>query len=67
MPECEAAGNTSNVNVDMQLPGKSARGDSFPNVPPPYIPLAEAGADDSVAEELTSPPIAEEVMVIAFG
>jgi len=41
----EAAGNTSDVDVDQQLLSTSAGGDSLPNVPLPDVPLPEARQD----------------------
>ena len=59
--EAEAAGNTSDVDVEQQLIGESAGGDSLPgvpllDVPLPDVPLAdvplpEARPDGSVGEE----------------
>ena len=54
--EAEAAGNTSDVDVDQQLQIKSAGGNSLldvalPNVPLPNVPLPEARPDGSVGEE----------------
>jgi len=46
LQEAEAAGNTSDVDVDQQLLIESAGGDSFPNVP-----LPEERPDGSVGEE----------------
>jgi len=56
---------------------ESAGGNSLPDVPLPAVPLPyiplpdvplpEACPDVSVGEELTSPHIAEEAMVVAFG
>jgi hypothetical protein len=40
--EAEAAGNTSDVDVDQQLLIESAGGDSLPNVPLPDVPLPDA-------------------------
>jgi hypothetical protein len=37
----EAAGNSSDVDVDQQLVGKLACGDSLPDVPLPDIPLPD--------------------------
>ena len=61
MRESEAAGNTSAVNVDLQLLSKSAGGDSLPditlpNVPLPAVPLPDvtlpgASPNSSVGEE----------------
>jgi hypothetical protein len=58
----ESARNTTDVDVDQQLCGISACGDSNPDVPRPDVPLS-----DVVGEEWTSPRIAEEAMVVAFG
>ena len=59
--EAEAAGNTSDVDVDQQQHGELAGGDSLPNVPLPDVPLPdvplpndhllEAHPDGSVGEE----------------
>jgi len=49
--EAEAAGNTSDVDVDQQLLGELARGDCLPDVPLPDAPLLEARLDGSVGEE----------------
>jgi hypothetical protein len=64
--EAEAAGNTSDVNVELQLLGESAGGDSLPDVPLtdvplpdvplpyvplPDVPLPEERPDGSVGEE----------------
>jgi hypothetical protein len=49
--EPEAAGNTSDVDVDQQLLIESAGGDSLPDVPLSNVPLAEARPDGSVSEE----------------
>jgi len=59
--EVESAGNTLDVDVDQQLLGKSAVGNSLP-----YVLLPEARLDGSVGEECTSPCVAEEAMVVAF-
>ena len=81
--EAEAARNTSDDNVERQLPGESARGNSLPDVPPPDVPppdgplpdvpvldypVPEARPDHSVGEEGISPQVAEVVCVQAtFG
>jgi len=49
--EAEAARNASDVDVDQQLLGESAGGDSLPDVPHPDAPLPEARPDGSVGEE----------------
>jgi len=61
LQEDQAAGITSDVDVDQQLLGKSAGGNCLPDVP-----LPEAHPDDFVGVEWTSPCIAEEAMVVAF-
>jgi hypothetical protein len=59
--EAEAAGNTSDVDVDQQLLIELAGGDSRPSVR-----LPEARLNGSVGGEYTSPRVAEEAMVVAF-
>jgi hypothetical protein len=49
--EAEAAGHTSDVDVDQQLLIESAGGDSLPDVPHPDVPLPKARPDGSVGEE----------------
>jgi hypothetical protein len=59
--EAEAAGNTSDVDVEQQLLSEWAGGDGHPNVPLPNVPLPdvplpdvprhEVGPDGSVGEE----------------
>jgi len=59
--EAEAAGNTSDVDVEQQLLGESAGGDGLrdgplpdvplPDVPLPGVPLPEERPDGSVGEE----------------
>jgi hypothetical protein len=49
--EDEAARNTSDVDVEQQLLGELACGDSLPDVPPPDVPLPEARQDGPVGEE----------------
>ena len=65
--EAEAAGNTSDVNVNQQLLSESAGGDSLCDVPLHDAPLSEARLDGSVGEESTSPRVAEKEMVVVFG
>ena len=62
----EPARNTSDVDVDKQLPIESASGDSLPDAPLADVPLPEVRPDGSVGEELTSLCIAEETTVVAF-
>jgi hypothetical protein len=49
--EAEAAGNTSEVDVEQQLLIDSAGGDSLPDVTLPDVALPEARPDGSVGEE----------------
>ena len=66
--EAEAAGNTSDMDVDKQLLGQSPGGDSLPDallpdiplpdIPLPDVPLPGARLDGSLGEELTSPRVA---------
>ena len=49
--EAEEAGNTSDVDVDQQLLGKSEAGNSLPNVPLPNVRLFGAHPDGAVGEE----------------
>jgi hypothetical protein len=51
LSEAEAAGNTSDVDVNQQLLIESAGGDSLTNVPLPDVPLPEVSPDGSVGEE----------------
>ena len=53
LQEAEAAGNTLDVDVDVneQLVIKSAGGDSLPDVPVPDVPLPEVLPNGSVGEE----------------
>jgi len=44
--EAEAAGNTLDVDVQQQLLGESAGGDSFPDVPLPDVPLLDVPLPD---------------------
>jgi len=71
--EAEAAGNTSDVDVDVdhQLLIESVGGDSLPDVPLPDVPLPDlplpkARTDGLVGENRTSPRVAEEAIVIEF-
>ena len=54
--DAEGAGNTSDVDVDQELLGKSAGGGSLPDhplpdVPLPDVPFPEARPDGLVGEE----------------
>jgi hypothetical protein len=44
--EAEAAGNTSDVDVDQQLLIESAGGDSLPDFPLPNVPLPDVPLPD---------------------
>jgi len=63
----EAARDTSDVDVDQQLLIEWAGGHSLPYVPLADVPLPEARLDASVGHEFTSPRVAEEAMIVAFG
>jgi len=75
--EAEAAGNTSDVDVDQQLLIESAGGDSLPDVPLPDVPPSDdplpdvvfpvARLDGIIGDVGTSPRVAQEAMVISFG
>jgi hypothetical protein len=58
--EAEAAGISSNVDLEQQVLGESAGGDSLPDVSLPDVALAEARPDYSQGEDCGSPRIAEE-------
>jgi len=49
--DAESAENTSAVDVDQHLLGRSAGGDSFANVDLPNVPVPEPHHDESVREE----------------
>jgi len=56
LQEAEAAGNTSNVDINQQLLGESAGGDSLrndtlPDVPLHDVPLPVERPDGSVGEK----------------
>jgi len=53
--EAEAAGNTSDVDVEQQLLGDSAGGDSLPDVPLPYVPLPDVPLPDVVLPDVVLP------------
>jgi len=66
LPGAEAAGNTSDVDVDLQLLGKSAGGDGLPDVPlldvpPPDAPITDVLlADDPLPEARLDGSVGEE-------
>jgi len=69
--EAEAAGTTSDVDVDQQQLFESVDGDSLPNVSLPEIPLPDvtfhdAQPDSLVGEEWTAPPVQAVAMVVTF-
>jgi hypothetical protein len=49
--EAEAAGNTSDVDVEQQLPGEAQGGHTLPDVLLPDVPLHGARLDGSIDEE----------------
>jgi len=60
------------VDVEQQLLGKSASGNSLPNVPVAdvpvtNVPLPRARPDGSDGKDQTSPHLAEGAMVVQFG
>jgi len=65
--DTEAAGITSDGDMNQQLVIELAGGDSFSEVPFPDVPLPNARPECLVGEELTRPGIGEEAMVVAFG
>jgi hypothetical protein len=69
--DAEAAGNTSDVDMDQHLLSESAGGDSLhddplPDVPQPDVPHPEACPEASVGKEDISPCVAEVAMVLTF-
>jgi hypothetical protein len=55
--EAEAAGNTSDVNVEQQLLGESGGGDSLPNVCLPDIPLPDVSLPDALLTDISVPDV----------
>jgi len=55
--EAEAAGNTSDVCVQQQLLGKSAGGDSLPDVPLPDVPLQDVHLPDISLPDVPLPDV----------
>jgi len=64
--EGEPAGNTSDVDADLQLLGESAGGDSLPDISLPNAPFPSACPDRLVGDDWTSPRVAEDGMVVMF-
>ena len=70
--EAVAAGNTSGVDVVQQLRSESAGGKCLPDVPLPDVALPDVPVPEErpfglVSDEGSSPRVAEEAMVAAFG
>jgi hypothetical protein len=57
--EAEAAGNTSTVDVEQQLPSESADGDSLPDVPHPDVPLPDVPLPDVPLPDVPLPDVLE--------
>ena len=55
--EAEAAGNTSDVDVEQQLLGESAGGDSLPDVPLPDVTLPDVPLPDVPLPDVPLPDV----------
>jgi hypothetical protein len=55
--EAEAAGNTSDVDVEQQLLGESAGGDSLSDVPLPDVPLPDVPVPDVPLPDVPLPDV----------
>ena len=55
--EAEAAGNTSDVDVEQQLLGESAGGDSLPDVPLPDVPFPDVPLPDIPLPDVSLPDV----------
>jgi len=55
--EAEAAGNTSDVDVEQQLLSKSAGGDGLPDVPLPDVPLSHVPLPDVPLPDVPLPDV----------
>jgi len=55
--EAEAAGNTSDVDVEQQLPGESAGGDGLPDGPLPDVPLPDGSLPDVPLPDVPRPDV----------
>jgi len=74
--DAEAAGKTSDVDLNQQLLIELAGGDGLTDVPVrdvplydvpvPDVPLPKVCPDGSVGEKSTRPSVADETMVVAF-
>ena len=53
--EADSAGNTSDVDVEHQLPGELAGGDSLPNIPLPDVPLPDVPLPDVPLPDIPLP------------
>ena len=61
--EAEAAGNTSDVDVDQQLLGELAGGDSLPDVPLPDVPLPDVTLPHVPLRDVPLPEVHPEGLV----
>jgi len=57
LQEAEAAGNTLDVDVEQQLRGKLAGGDSLPDVPLPDVPLPDVSLPDVPLPDVPLPDV----------
>jgi hypothetical protein len=55
--EAEATGNTSDVDVEQQLLGESAGGDSLPDVPLPDVPRPDVPRPDVPLADVSLPDV----------
>ena len=55
--ESEAAGNTSDVDMELQLLGESACGYSLPQVPPSDVPLPDVPLPDVPLPDVPPPDV----------
>jgi len=55
--EAEAAGNTSDVDVEHPLLSESAGGDGLPDSPPPAVPLPDVPPTDVSLPNVTLPDV----------
>jgi len=69
LPEADAAGNTSDGDLDQQRLIKSAGSDSLPNVPLPNVPLSDICLADVPLSDITLPdiPLPEPRLVVSVG
>ena len=57
LPKAEAAGNTSDVDVEQQLLGELAGGNSLPDGPLPDIPLPDVPLPDVPLPDVPLPDV----------